>query len=215
MVAATGPGQVWMADITDIKGPFVRVAYKAYSIQDLYSRNIIAFCVATAADEDIAAGLFADAFDTSGGPRIIHSDNGATMRSDKLAALCSAMGVTLSFNRPNVSKDNPFKESEFRTMRHRPSFPGHFTGIEDARDWITDYVDWFNTDHHHSGRALFTPQSLHDGSWEHTHATRARALTSYYEQHPERFDRQPETARPSTRVGINLHHELEHQLKVA
>jgi hypothetical protein len=32
--------------------------------------------------------------------------------------------VTKTHNRPRVSNDNPFSESEFRTMKFRPGYPG-------------------------------------------------------------------------------------------
>ncbi|MGV9713315.1 hypothetical protein ACWDTI_21920 [Gordonia sp. NPDC003424] len=66
---------------------------------------------------------------------------------------------------------------------------------------------WFNTEHHHSGIALFTPQSVHDGTWRHTHTIRTTAIAAYHDDHPERFHRPPQVKRPATRVGINLHHE--------
>ncbi|WP_221937372.1 integrase core domain-containing protein [Gordonia rubripertincta] len=152
--------------------------------------------------------MFAAAFDTDQVPRIIHSDNGSVMRSGRLARLCAAMDVTMSFSRPRVSNDNPYKESEFRTMKHRPSYPATFDDIHSARDWVESYVDWFNVDHHHRGLALFTPQSVHDGSWREHHSVRASTLNTYYEHNPDRFrHRRPSAHRPPSRVGINLHHE--------
>ncbi|WP_148281207.1 MULTISPECIES: DDE-type integrase/transposase/recombinase [unclassified Gordonia (in: high G+C Gram-positive bacteria)] len=208
VVAATAPGQVWMWDITDLNGTYVGQRYKAYSIQDLYSRKIIASCVAPREDEDITAGLFAAAFDTDQVPRVIHSDNGSVMRSARLAQLCAAMNVTMSYSRPRVSNDNPYKESEFRTMKHRPSYPTTFDDIHSARDWVESYVDWFNREHHHRGLALFTPQSVHDGNWRRHHSVRTSTLNTYYAHNPDRFrHRRPSVHRPRSRVGINLHHE--------
>jgi putative transposase len=33
------------------------------------------------------------------------------------------LAVTKSHSRPHVSNDNPFSESQFKTMRYRPNFP--------------------------------------------------------------------------------------------
>lgn len=207
VVVADGPGQVWMWDITDLKATYMGQAFKAYVIQDLYSRNIIGHCVALNENDDIAAAMFAEAIDRHGAPRVIHSDNGAPMRSTALAELCEEMDIELSFNRPRTSNDNPFKESEFRTMKYRPGYPGVFDTLEAARDWIDYYVVWFNTRHHHSGIALHTPQSVYNGTWTQAHDRRVGAINTYHRDHPERFHQPPTVKRPQQRVAINLHHQ--------
>jgi putative transposase len=47
---------------------------------------------------------------------VLPSDNGAPMRSYKLAAKMREIGISLSFSRPRVSNDNAYAESLFRTM---------------------------------------------------------------------------------------------------
>ena len=47
---------------------------------------------------------------------VLHSDNGAPMRSYKLAAKMREIDISLSFSRPRVSNDNAYAESLFRTM---------------------------------------------------------------------------------------------------
>jgi hypothetical protein len=45
-------------------------------------------------------------------------------------------------NRPLVSIDNPFSESEFRTMKYRPSYPGTFETLDEARSHMDASVAW-------------------------------------------------------------------------
>lgn len=42
------------------------------------------------------------------------------------ASGCADRATTETHNRRRVSNDNPFSESEFRTMKYRPSYPGIF-----------------------------------------------------------------------------------------
>jgi hypothetical protein len=105
------------------------------------------------------------------------------------------MGVDRTYNRPRVSNDNPFSESEFKTMKYRPNYPGTFTTIEDARAYMDWYVPWYNGDHKHSGIALFSPDEVHDGSWRERWLQRDRAHQAYYAAHPERFRDRPRTVR--------------------
>lgn len=126
------------------------------------------------------------------------------MRSNQLAQALKAHDIELSHNRPYVSNDNPFSEAGFRTMKYRPGYPRVFTDLDHARAYIRDYVAWYNTEHRHSGIALFTPQRVHDGTWTHVWEVRDHALQAYYRRHPGRFHTRPTTAKPAEHVGINL-----------
>ena len=120
--------------------------------------------------------MFEETFGVEGIPNHLHADNGAAMTSNVLQNLCHDLHVDMSHNRPSVSNDNPFKEAEFRTMKHRPNYPGHFETIQQAREWLEEYVLWFNTEHHHSALAWHTPQSVDDGSWTQINEARAKVL---------------------------------------
>jgi transposase InsO family protein len=43
--------------------------------------------------------------------------------------LMADLGVTRSHSRPSVSNDNPYSESQFKTMKYRPEFPERFGSI--------------------------------------------------------------------------------------
>ena len=55
------------------------------------------------------------------------------MKSKPVALLLADLGVTKTHSRPHVSDDNPYSESQFRTLKYRPGFPDRFGSIEDAR----------------------------------------------------------------------------------
>lgn len=89
-------------------------------------------------------------------------------------------------------------------MTYRPGYPHVFDTLDAARTYIAAYVAWYNTEHKHSGIALFSPTQVGDGSWQSVWHTRDQALQRYYEQHPERFQTKPRTPSPAEQVGINL-----------
>ena len=204
VLIATGPGQVWSWDITDLRTPWRGKAFKAYSIIDIYSRLIVGWRVENRENDQLAVEMFETAFQQHGAPQFVHADSGSAMRSIALANLLEKHGVTKTHNRPYVSNDNPFSESEFRTMKYRPNYPGIFDDLDTARGHLADYVPWYNTTHRHSGIALFSPQQVHDGTWRHAHRIRDRALQRYHRQHPERFRARPTTPAPAGIVGINV-----------
>jgi hypothetical protein len=106
--------------------------------------------------------------------------------------------------RPHVSDDNPYSESQFKTLKYRPEFPDRFGSIEDARAFCQQFFPWYNQDHHHSGIALLTPDMLHYGMAGEIIEQRQKVLDQAYERNPERFTHaRPKHPPQPTAVWIN------------
>ena len=81
-----------------------------------------------------------------------------------MLATLQALGVMPSFSRPAVSNDNPYSESLFRTLKYRPAYPlESFASLSVARQWVTDFVQWYNHEHRHSAIGFVTPGQRHAG----------------------------------------------------
>jgi putative transposase len=87
VLEATGPQQIWSWDITDLRSPWRGVAFKLYSIIDIYSRKIVGWRVEERECDDLAVGVFEAAFATHGLPAVVHADSGPAMRSTVLTDL--------------------------------------------------------------------------------------------------------------------------------
>ena len=97
------------------------------------------------------------------------------------------LDVAKSHSRPHVSDDNPFSESQFRTMKYRPEFPVRFASLEAARAHCQAFFAWYNTSHRHSGIGLMTPESVHYGYHADLTIKRNAALRVAFEANPARF----------------------------
>ena len=75
----------------------------------------------------------------------------------------------------------------------RREFPERFGLIEEAQAFCQDFFTWYNTEHHHSGIGLLTPEVVHYGWSPHVLAQRGQVLASAYAAHPERFVHKPPT----------------------
>ncbi len=126
------------------------------------------------------------------------------MKAKPLVQLLDDLGVSKSLSRPRVSNDNPYSESQFKTLKYCPAFPERFGSLQDARAFCRQFFTWYNRDHHHSGLGLLTAHSVHYGLADAILARRHAVLEQAFVAHPERFVRgRPRVLRPPQEVWIN------------
>jgi len=204
---ATKPNELWTWDITKLRGATKWTYYYLYVILDVFSRYVVGWMVADRECSELAKKLIVESYRTHGvqsGELTLHADNGASMKSKCVAFLLADLGVTKSHSRPHVSDDNPFSESQFKTMKYRPDFPQRFGSLEDARNHCVDFFEWYNHEHHHSGLEMLTPADVHSGLAEQRVAEKQKVLDNAHKAHPERFPAGPPKARELQReVWIN------------
>lgn len=187
---ATAPNQVWSWDITKLLGPAKWTYFYLYVILDIFSRYVVGWMVAYREQAVLAERLIAE---TAAKQRItpdqltLHADRGTSMTSKPVAFLLADLGITKTHSRPYVSDDNPYSESQFKTLKYRPGFPSRFVSMEEARAFCQEFFPWYNTEHRHSGIGLLTPEVVHYGRAEVLHAARRQVLAAAYADHPERF----------------------------
>jgi putative transposase len=191
---ASAPNQVWSWDITKLLGPAKWTYYYLYVILDIFSRYATGWMVATAESAALAERLISETCagqQISPGQLAIHADRGSSMTSKPVAFLLADLGVTQSHSRPHVSNDNPFSESQFKTFKYRPAFPGQFGSIQDARAHCQVFFPWYNNEHRHSALGLHTPADVHYGRAQAVRTARATVLAAAYATNPERFVSRP------------------------
>jgi putative transposase len=204
---ATGPNEVWSWDITKLLGPVKWTYFHLYVILDIFSRNVVGWMVAPRETAELAKRLIAATCEKQcieSGALTIHADRGTSMTSKPVALMLADLGVTKTHSRPHVSDDNPYSESQFKTLKYRPEFPERFGSIEDARVFCMRFFRWYNQEHHHSGIALLTPDMLHYGMAGQVIEQRQKVLDQAYERNPERFTHaRPKHPPQPTAVWIN------------
>lgn len=205
---ATGPNQVWTWDITKLRGPAKWLYYYLYVIIDIYSRYVVGWMLAEREAGCWAQQLIEETYnkqEIQPGQLIIHSDNGSPMKATPTVSLHARLDIGKSYSRPHVSNDNPFSESQFKTMKYSPGFPARFeAGFEEASEFCTGFFPWYNKDHRHSGIEFLTPEMVHYGLADQALAERHVRLLEAYHAHPERFVKGPPKLRTLNRaVYIN------------
>jgi putative transposase len=205
---ATGPNQVWMWDITWLKGPISGQFFYLYLILDLYSRKIVGWEIWPVESAEHASTLMRKTClsekHTGQAPLVLHSDNGSPMKGATLLETLYQLGITGSRSRPRVSNDNAYAESIFRTCKYRPDYPYKgFLDISEARQWVLKFTHWYNYEHHHSGLNFLTPNQRHTGMDAVIFQNRQRVYEQAKEKNPNRWTRQCRKWELDAKVFLN------------
>ncbi len=204
---ALEPNQVWSWDITKLKGPAKWTCFHLYVILDIFSRYVVGWLIAPHESAELAQQLIADTasrHDVQPGVLTLHADRGAAMRSKPVASLLLDLDIAKSHSRAHVSDDNPFCESQFKTMKYRPDFPARFGCIEDARAHCQAFFGWYNAAHRHSGIGYMTPHNVHYRHAKAMRLTRQATLNAAFIANPNRFKgNSPRLPAMPTAVWIN------------
>ena len=204
---ATGPNQVWSWDITKLLGPAKWSYFYLYVIMDIFSRYVVGWTLAERESGQLAQRLIRETCvkeNIEEGQLTIHADRGTSMTSQTVAQLLATLGVVKSHSRPQVSNDNPFSESQFKTLKYQPEFPQRFASHEHGLTFCREFFPWYNNEHHHWGLGLMTPATVHTGRANEVLAARQVTLSAAYLAHPQRFvQREPRPQQPPEAVWIN------------
>jgi putative transposase len=164
---AIKPNEVWTWDISYLATQTRGQHYYLYLIVDIFSRKIVGADVYEQELGELAADFLQRTIWSEkciNKNTVLHSDNGAPMRSFTMQAKMRDLGVASSYSRPRVSNDNPYSESLFRTTKYHHSWPKDgFKSLAEAREWVTSFVSWYNKIHKHSGIKYVTPEQRHNG----------------------------------------------------
>ncbi len=206
---ASGPRQVWCWDMTYLPSEVTGQWFFLYLILDLYSRKIVGWEVHADDHSDHAAHLvrrtaLAEGIAALGEKPVLHGDNGSTLKATTVLAMLHWLGVKPSYSRPRVSDDNAFVESLFRNAKYRPEFPAKgFTDLDQARIWATNFVQWYNHDHRHSGIRYISPAQRHTGDDQAILAARHALYLRAKEQNPARWSGATRNWNPVGPVTLN------------
>ena len=204
---ATGPNQVWTWDITHLPTVIRGSFYYLYMITDIYSRKIVGWEVHDRQSDELASELVKRAClaeGISGEDVVLHSDNGSPMKGATMLCTLQQLGVIPSFSRPSVSNDNPYSEALFKTLKYIPSYPSSpFESLDASREWVLNFVRWYNNEHRHSAIKFVTPNERHTGVDKAILDDRQKVYLKAKARKPERWSRGVRDWTVVTEVSLN------------
>jgi putative transposase len=156
---ASGPNQLWVADITTVPttAGFLYLAV----VLDAWSRKIVGWSMAN----HLRAELVLDAMEMAVGQRrprdvIHHSDQGSQYTSLAFGKRCGEAGVRPSMGSVGDAYDNAMAESFFSTLEAELLSRRRFTSQAEARMACFSYIEgWYNPVRLHSGLGYRSPMT--------------------------------------------------------
>lgn len=179
---ATGPNELWVADLT-----YVRTAagwvYAAF-ILDVFARLIVGWQVATSLYTDLALDALqmaiwrrqAEGADLAG--LVHHSDRGVQYRAIRYTQRLADAGAVASVGSTGDSYDNAMAEAfnslyKAELVRNR----GPWRGLDDLEIATVEYIDWYNNRRLH-GELGHVPPAEYEALHAMTHPVTATLETN-------------------------------------
>jgi putative transposase len=178
---ATGPDQLWVADITYCR-TFAGWVYAAFVI-DVFSRRVVGWQLSKSLRTDLALDALEMGIWTRRragrdlGGLIHHSDKGVQYLAVRYTQRLAEAGAVASVGSTGDSYDNALAEAfnslfKAELVRNR----GPWKGIDDLEIAVAEYIDWFNHRRLH-GEIGFVPPAEHEDTF-YRHNTAATTVAA-------------------------------------
>jgi len=164
---ASGPNQVWVADITHI--PTGTTPLYLAVVLDVWSRRIVGWAMESHMRKELVLSALNMAIEQRKPEQVIHhSDQGSQYTSIAFGKRCIQAGVKPSMGSAGDCYDNAMCESFFASLEceliDRSWFPNHRV----TRLKIFDYIEgWYNPHRRHSGIDYLSPINFERSHQQH------------------------------------------------
>lgn len=157
--AATGPDQLWVADITYVP-TWAGFLYLSV-VMDAWSRRIVGWSMATHLRTELVLGALDMALWQRRPSEVIHhSDQGTQYTSIAFGLRCKEAGVRPSMGSVGDCFDNAMCESFFATLECELLDRRRFKTQAEARIAIFEFIEgWYNPRRRHSALGYESPMS--------------------------------------------------------
>lgn len=151
------PGQAWVVDITYIGLPH-GFAYLA-CVLDVFARKIVGSAMSSRIDSQLTVRALRNALESSPPESqwIHHSDGGSQYLCDSYTKLALESGARLSLSQKGRPQDNAFIESFYKTLKAEEVWLENYQNINEARESITGFIDYYNSKRMHSSLGYISP----------------------------------------------------------
>lgn len=133
---------------------------KCLTIVDDFTKELPRIEVSHSISGSYLVRLLEELKEVTGLPQEIRSDNGPEFQSRVFLEYCLAQGIKLCFTRPGKPMDNSFIESLNGKFRDECLNEHCFLNLEDAKEKIEQWREFYNRERPHSSLKGLTPEEF-------------------------------------------------------
>ena len=149
--------QVWSIDITYI--PLANSFGYLVAIIDWFSRKVIAWEFSNLLDTDFCMKAL-----KKRKPEIFNSDQGCQFTSREFTGRLESENIRISMDGRGRALDNIFIERLWRSVKYEDVYPKDYQGMNDARDGLDKYFEFYNERRPHQSLNYQTPSAVYEGA---------------------------------------------------
>lgn len=160
-VTAQAPNHVWGSDIT-----YIRLRHGwlyVVVILDWYARYVVSWAL----NDTLELPFVLDAVDQAlrvATPTIWNTDQGSQFTSPQTTARLQAVGARISMDGKGRAHDNIFTERFWRSLKYEEIDLQDYATPRDARQGITQYMQFYNTERPHQALAYQRPVEVYQSA---------------------------------------------------
>src|SRR5438105_3954002 len=154
--------QVWAMDITYI--PMARGFVYLAVVLDWFSRRVLSWRVSIIMEAAFCVETLEDAMARHGKPEIFNTDQGSQFTGAAFTSALASNGIAISMDGKGAWRDNVFVERLWRSVKYEEVYLRAYESVDQARDSIGRYLDFYNRRRPHSSLDGDTPDQAYFNS---------------------------------------------------
>ena len=156
------PNLFWCGDVTQVN--INDNKFYICVILDLFSRKVIAHKISSRNDDALTVNTFKYAYEERDNPEglTFHSDQGVNYTSNQYKNLLHTLKVEQSFSKRGTPYDNAVIEGFFSNMKQDDLNSRHFEYLDDLKNAVADYIEYYNNERPHNTLKNKTPNEYEE-----------------------------------------------------
>ncbi|WP_156948675.1 IS3 family transposase [Bradyrhizobium sp. WSM1417] len=155
----TRPNQVWAMDVTYIPmaSGFVYLAV----VLDWATRRVLSWRLSITMEAAFCVETLEDALARHGKPDIFNTDQGSQFTGQAFTGVLADNGIAISMDGKGAWRDNVFVERLWRSVKYEEVYLRAYDSVNEARNSIGRYLDFYNSRRPHSSLDGSTPDQAY------------------------------------------------------
>ena len=158
-LAITRPNQVWAMDITYI--PMARGFVYLAAVVDWFTRRVLAWKLSITMESSFCVEALEEALCKNVKPEIFNTDQGSQFTSEAFTGRLKEEGIRISMDGKGRWRDNVFVERVWRSIKYEEVYLHAYESVQQARESIGRYLEFYNSVRPHSSLDGFTPDQVY------------------------------------------------------